>query len=977
MRDSRGFLWLGTSEGLSRFDGYEFVNYRIPLGSPSVNDLVQVGKYEYWLATGGGLYRFEFSATPAASRFTLFKPGDGAASSLIYALAVDPRGGLWCGTAAGLYHFDGRSFGPVESGAKGGVRALLVDARGTLWCGTNHGLARRRSDGYFERFGGQQGFPDDVVYSLLMDATGHLWAGTEQGLCRLTAQPDPRRRAVERIYSPRDGLAGSEVLSLLQTLDGTLWAGTTRGLSEGRLRSNGTCASFRSYTEANGLSENVIEALADDGEGNLWLASDGGGVMRLERGGFRTFTEADGLSSRRIAALLIDRDGDLCAVSRVGDSPAIDRYANGRFTCIAPARRSGLRLGWAWNQIAIQDHLGDWWMASDHGLHRFARRWGRAKAVYTGRDGLSGDRVFRVFEDSRETIWVSTFGEGTSGLSRLERGQRTFRDCSRLPGLSTSPENLIGAFAEDRAGHVWMGSVRGGGLFRYREGSFKIFGEADGVPQCGVRGLYVDRRGRLWVATSRNGVVSAQDPTAEQPRFRIYTVDQGLSSNQVHCVTEDAFGRIYLGTGRGVDRLDLTKGSETPHVYRFSTADGLPPGELQIAERDADDAIWFGTAHGLARLVPESEHRSVAPPIMMQGLRIRGVPVPFPESHGKTAPLRLAPDQNQIQLDFVGATFAAGESLLYQYRLEGGGGEWSAPSKLRTVNYARLSPGSYRFIVRSMNWQGMLSTEPATADFVLLRPVWQRWWFLTCIASALVALAVTGYRYRVAHLLQVERIRTRIASDLHDDIGASISQVAIMSEVVSRRAAADREALNEIARTSRDLLQSMSEIVWAIDPSHDRMHDLIQRMRWFAGETLSGRGVSLHFSVAGEERELRLKVDTRRQVFLIFKESVNNIARHSQARHAVVALKADQNWLVLEVADDGCGFDAVQCGRHGLRNMAQRARTLGGVLEVSSCPGDGTRLVLRVPLGRYASWRRRLAFPHKYAGAPVTEAHKM
>jgi signal transduction histidine kinase len=215
----------------------------------------------------------------------------------------------------------------------------------------------------------------------------------------------------------------------------------------------------------------------------------------------------------------------------------------------------------------------------------------------------------------------------------------------------------------------------------------------------------------------------------------------------------------------------------------------------------------------------------------------------------------------------------------------------------------------------------------------------------------------------VLRLLELERIRTRIATDLHDDVGASLSQVAIMSEVVSRRAAADREALNEIAGTSRVLLQSMSEIVWAIDPSHDRMHDLIQRMRWFAGETLSGRGVSLHFSVAGEERELRLKVDTRRQVFLIFKESVNNIARHAQARHAKVALKADQNWLVLEVADDGCGFDAVQCGRHGLRNMAERAHTLGGILEVSSCPGDGTRLVLRVPLGRSPRWRRRLAFP--------------
>jgi signal transduction histidine kinase len=202
------------------------------------------------------------------------------------------------------------------------------------------------------------------------------------------------------------------------------------------------------------------------------------------------------------------------------------------------------------------------------------------------------------------------------------------------------------------------------------------------------------------------------------------------------------------------------------------------------------------------------------------------------------------------------------------------------------------------------------------------------------------------------HALELERVRTRIATDLHDDVGASLSQVAIMSEVVSHRAVPDRKTLEEIAGTSRELLQSMSEIVWAIDPSHDRLHDVTQRMRWFAGETLSGCGIALHFSISEQERELRLSVETRRQVFLIFKECVNNIARHAQARHANIALSVEQNHLVLRVEDDGCGFDLGQGEGHGLRNMAQRARLLDGAFQVRSHPGEGTTLCLRVPLGK-------------------------
>lgn len=317
--------------------------------------------------------------------------------------------------------------------------------------------------------------------------------------------------------------------------------------------------------------------------------------------------------------------------------------------------------------------------------------------------------------------------------------------------------------------------------------------------------------------------------------------------------------------------------------------------------------------------------------------------------------------ENSVDVNFVGIELGAGRLLDYEYKLEGAQRDWQPLGHERSVRFASLAPGAYRLLVRAINSEGTVTDPPASVELFVATPVWRRWWSLVLMSTAVTVLVYMAHQRRMRQVMELERVRTRIATDLHDDVGASLSQVAIMSEVVSRRAAADRDVLAEIAGTSRELLRSMSETVWAIDPSHDRLHDLIQRMRWFAGETLSGCGVILHFSTSEEGRDLRLAVDTRRQVFLIFKESVNNIVRHAEAGYAKVGLKVDQNWLVLEVADDGCGFDGGRCGGHGLHNMAERARTMGGSLEVRSRPGCGTLLVLRIPLAQRPRWLRRFA----------------
>ena len=288
-----------------------------------------------------------------------------------------------------------------------------------------------------------------------------------------------------------------------------------------------------------------------------------------------------------------------------------------------------------------------------------------------------------------------------------------------------------------------------------------------------------------------------------------------------------------------------------------------------------------------------------------------------------------------------------------EYRLEGADTDWSRPSAERVVHYSRLAPGRYRFQVRAITSDGLAGVTPAALDFVILPPVWQRWWLRTGVVLGLTLLVFLAHRYRVARLLETERVRTRIASDLHDDIGSSLSQIAILSEVARTSAGDDARVatpLGRIATLSRESVDAMSDIVWAIDPHRDTPTHLAQRMRRLASDLLSARGIEVRFEIADASHP-RLGADVRREVFLILKEAIHNITRHAQATRVDIALAIAQRRLQLVVQDNGCGFDPARApDGQGLRNMARRAQSLGGTLAVSSADGTGARLALTVPL---------------------------
>ena len=961
--DSRGFLWFCSVEGVSRFDGESFMNFRVEDGLPDrhANDVLETKSGIYLIATDKGLARLDPKGTAGSQDRPLFRTfaPNGPEAQSISTLFQDDAGMIWAGTAGGLYRVieENAEFSfervPIDGFS---VIAIMQDGQGFVWAGGEKGgggqLARIARDGRLETYSSKDGLPMSQIDSLLETSDGRVLAGLRPGekllgLLQINNDPEPGQNVVQRTWTVHDGLPTFWVPSLFQSSDGKLWVGTTAGLC--LWQGDGKGSVCRTYTSKNDLCDREITSMVEDKDGDLWIAT-GCGVKRLARYGFTIFDQSDHLDTAFVGSIFETQSGELIINSRK-DKFALSRFEDSTFNTKIPNVSPSIYLGWGWKQLGWQDEEGVWWIPAGEALYRSPPKTAFQELGSVKLEHIEMDRkllIFRLFEDSHGDVWIATVGNGSGELLRWKRSTNKWDDLTRNAGFS--PNTIASVFVEDKSGNLWIATGSDGGdarLIRYRDEKFRTFTDSDGAPTGWTRDAYVDDAGRLWLANTNEGLLRLDDPNSDRLSLKKYSYSEGLASDVVYCVSGDAMGRIYVGTVRGLDRLH----PDTGLVEHFTTADGLPASYIELAYRDRKGSLWFGTSNGVVRFQPEPDRVRTSPSVLITSLQAgsRDQPISI-LGETKVSGLDLASNENQVRVGFIGLGAALGEKLNYEYRLNDSA-NWQ-PTAERTLDFANLASGDYRFEVRAVSADKLYS-DPATISFNIAAPVWQRWWFIVLVSFAAATIVYLFYRTRLQRLLELERVRTRIATDLHDDIGANLTRISILSEVARQKSTnGNGLMLSSIAEIARESVASMNDIVWAISPKHDSLADLVTRMRRHAEEVFSIRDVKLDFDAPESDRAIRLGVGARRNLLLIYKEAVNNAAKHASCSAVQIEMKIVGPKLKMRVADNGRAFDIseVDGSGLGLESMQRRSDGIGAELTLSSINGEGTSVVLEVPL---------------------------
>lgn len=974
--DSRGFVWVGTADGLSHFDGYGFTNYttRNGLPHPVISGILEDENGFYWVATHGGLSLVNFNSPLDEKGALDIKPVKLGESEkhTVFSIFRDNQNILWAGTRDGLYkitkngdEIESRrvSLGLSENARREGISGIIKDAADNLWFANPDGLFRLDAAGEVKKFNLDASSYFDKLGNIIADREGRLWIG---GLNRLyvfkppleNEETKPVRQMPNEIKLPENagefsvfdqthGLADERILKLFLASDNQIWIGSRKGVSlfDGE--------KFRKYTAQNGLISEEILCFGEDYGGNIWIGTESTGVMRVARNGFTTFTTADGLPENRISSVFQGADGEIY----VSDSRRnLSRFTNGGFVTVRPAFPSNVKeFGWSWQKPVLQDKRGEWWFASAQGVVRFPAvkkieelAFTQPVKVYDSQSGLPGNQVYRLFEDREGNIWVSNFSPPSSGISKIE--PMTGKTETFLTDSQNQRKNLSAySFAEDSSGNLWLG-LNNGGLAQYKNGKIEILENVENLPKTNIYDILADKNGNFWLATG-TGAYLVENPASENPAITPLTVEQGLATNDVIAVTDDAEGRIYFATSQGINRYH----PQNKQIELFTTADGIANSELRTALRSRDGSLWFGTIRGLTRFNPaDLKKTDASAPILIRSVKIGGEPFPVSELGAETiGDLEVLPHQTLIEIEVLGMSLKSGDILKYQYKLDDEQ-DWSAPTAQRQFTFVNLSAGNYEFRARAVNADGLVSASPVSVKFTVLAPFYLRWWFL-CLAAAAVAIpAYALYRSRLKRLLELEKVRHNIATDLHDDIGSSLSQISLISEVLSLskngKNTDEKEALETIAKTSREAVGSMSEMVWAINPKRDNLIDTVQRMRRFASDTLSAADIRFTFETSDFDKNSKIDADARRHLYLIYKEIINNAVKHSEASKIEIRFTKSAKFFTLEVCDNGRGFraDEAQTG-NGLQNIRLRAEKIGGTIAVVSAPDEGTSVKLVFP----------------------------
>ncbi|MCK4761905.1 MAG: response regulator [Candidatus Aminicenantes bacterium] len=784
-----GYIWLGTQEGLVRFDGVRFDVYdksRVEqLSENWISVLYNDNQGNLWIGTTNGLLRLK------EGKFTLYTVAQGLSDNFIRAICEDRDGSLWVGAEDGLNRLKNGKFTVFTK--KDGlsddrIMGLLVDRRDNLWIAASSGLQRLKN-GKFNIYTAADGLSANKITSLCEDRDGSLWIGTKSsGLNRF-------KDGAFTVYTTKEGLIDDKVYCIYEDRHGTLWVGTGEGLT--RLR-NGK---FSSFGTKDGLSYGLVESIYEDYEGSLWIGTDGGGLNRLKDGKFSLFTENQGLSDNMVFPIYEDSRGAIWIGTYGG---GLNRLKGGKFSHFTEEQGLANNIVWAIHE----DREGALWIGTDEGLSRFKD--GKF-TTFTTKQGLSYDSVGAICEDRDGNLWVGT----DEGLNRFKDGK--FTD---FPGKQELADSTVRVIHQDRDGNIWIGTDED--LNMLKNGEVTTYTTDSGLSHNTIGAIHEDREGVLWIGTD-SGLNRFKNG-----EFTGITVKDGLFNDLIFQVLEDDLGNLWMSCNKGIFRAgidelnDFCLGiTDKIHCVSYDDNDGMKSRECNGGTQPAgwksrDGKLWFPTIAGVVCIDPRHIKTNLQPPVVKIEEIIADDIIfkpPFIANNGKPV---LPPGTKYFKIHYTALSFLVPERVQFKVKLDGIDKEWLHVGTRRTAYYTELPPGLYTFRIQACNNDGVWNEEGVSLSFFVKSFFYQTWWFYVLCVLGVLFSAVGIYRYRVKQLrdrkIELEHLVTERTSQLGESnikleesnrhLEESNRQLGKANVEISNQAEDLKEA-NETARKER------------------------------------------------------------------------------------------------------------------------------------------------------------------------------
>ena len=990
-----GYLWVGTYNGLARFDGLHFTIFD-PANTPAlaharVRKLSVDNQGTLWINTldgsmtslRNGIFAREWEWTGAdgldpdavlvssASNTVTFLLHRG---SLRRRLQSAPPGTGW----ENLFPTN-RSVGDL----------CVADGAGTIWYrGWDARLSRVQGNG-FEQMPTNCGLIGSQMNYMTTDPQGRLWLGTDKEIAlwdgnrfQTVTPTNAELPATTAFLSVAEGRrlwagVGGEVRQALERR-WVLEVPSLKNVFTNNWNRMGTCADHHggvwlfdhgrglSHITADGevrqfgLQENFpgdrVNCFLEDREGNWWAGLDAAGLVRIRERRFQIM-DAGGQGSTKPTRSVCEETNDTLWIGTLGDG--LIRWQSGTLSNLTMPGGTGRGFVFC----VCPDAAGRLWVSA-----------GNEDLYVRDQDGFRPvtpvvHGVKAIFADKQGRVWAGTkIGLYFAGSGAPEK-------FSLVEGVG---RHDVRALTEDGLGNIWAGT-EDGNLYRINGDAIVAFHPDEGKTPQAVWSLLAEADGTVWAGTFRGGLLRLKDG-----KFTRFSIKDGLPDNVICQILSDVAGNLWFGSHRGIFRaaksaLNAFARNETNFVpcVMFGRSDGLPSlecygGYQPAAWRGQDGRLWFTTVKGAVSVQPGEIRPNPLPPIVViEGIAIDGrnldltvgtdEAVPAGVSYDRDKKLvTISPGQHQLEFRYTGLSLIASDRMQFRYRLEGAGTNWVEAGSQRSVKYSLLPSGMYQFRVIACNSDGVWNETGSSLTVKILPHFYETWWFRVFTALMAVGLVAAAVWYAVTRRLHrkleelarqqaVERERARIAKDIHDDLGANLTLIVRLGDLAKREKTIER--VEKMASTARQAVKSLDEIVWAVNPRNDTLAHLIDYTGQFAADYLRAAGVRCLLDVPERAPVREVPTNVRHNVFLVVKEALQNIVKHARATEVWLRINVTNHGLRIAIEDNGCGFAYApdNAFADGLRNMQQRMGEIGGECRIQSRVGAGTEIMVEMP----------------------------